>query len=106
MAKMVMNWAEFDLIIYTDDSTSNGNKNGGAGIVFMKEPLEEVDVIHTVSIPASKWCSFFQAEIKAIAFALKNQELKTVRIASEHPSRESSTLAHPYYARTKQKKTS
>ena len=54
--------------------------------MFTKEPPEKVKIIHTVSIPAGRWCSSFQAEIKAIAFALEevaqDQELKTVRIMS------------------------
>ena len=39
MANLAANWPEFDITIYTDGSTSNGNENGGAGIVFTKRPL-------------------------------------------------------------------
>ena len=71
MANLAANWTEFDLTIYKDGSTSNGNKNAGAGILFTKEPSKKVEVIHTVSIPLVGGARLFKQRSKLLRLRWK-----------------------------------
>ena len=59
------------VIIYIDDLTIDGNATGGGGILVSTGHPSDPTVHLSYAIPAGKWCSSFQAEMKAVKKALE-----------------------------------
>ena len=58
-----------DIVIWTDGSVAESNKNGGSGILIQDIQNQQDDV--KVSLPAGKILSSYRTEAVAIIFALK-----------------------------------
>jgi ribonuclease HI len=62
---------EYDVVIYTDGSASEGRSDGGAGCVVTRGGYREPEVVETIEVPAGRVCSSFQAEMVALREALR-----------------------------------
>ena len=82
---------EYDVVIYTDGSASEGRSDGGAGCVITRGSYREPEVVETREVPAGRVCSSFQAEMVALREALRwlreNEEVwNRARILSDSQS--------------------
>jgi hypothetical protein len=82
---------EFDLVVYTDGSAVEGNKDGGAGVVVTSGSVDYPVVLDKVNVAAGRWCSSFQAELVGLKEAIRwltrhIEEWSSVRIASDSQS--------------------
>ena len=59
-------WNTFDLIVYTDGSATSGTGTGGGGYVVTTVHPSDPQVLRYFAILTGKWCSSYQAEIKAV----------------------------------------
>ena len=94
-------WNTFDLVVYTDGSATSGTETGGGGIVVTTGHSSDPQVPRYFALPTGKWCSSYQAEIKAVVKALQVIQAKVhfqkarivsdsqavlLRIQATHPS--------------------
>ena len=64
-------WNTFDLVVYTDESVTNGTGTGSDEIVVTTDHPSDPQNLRSFAIPTGKWCSFYQTEIKAVVEALQ-----------------------------------
>ena len=83
-------WNTFDLVVYTDGSATSGTGTGGGGIIVTTGHPSNPQVLHYFAIPTGKWCSSYQAEIKAVVKALQviqvEVHVQKARIVSDSQS--------------------
>ena len=94
-------WNTFDLVVYTNGSATSGTGTDGGGIVVTTGHPSDPQVLRYFSIPTGKWCSSYQAEIKAVVKALQviqaevhvqkarivsDSQAVLLRIQATHPS--------------------
>ena len=87
--------------MYTDGSATSGTETGGGGIVVTTDHPSDPQVLRYFAIPTGKWCSSYQAEIKAVVKALQviqaevhvqkarivsDSQTVLLRIQATHPS--------------------
>ena len=73
----------YDFMIYTDGSVEEGRSNGGSGCVVKDR---DGRTIETVKRPVGKVCWSCQAELKAIASALKEGWNEARKISNSQAS--------------------
>ena len=77
------------MTIYTDGSALTGNTNGGGGILVTSGPPSDPQVHQSHAVPAGRWCSSFQAEMKAVVVALEvieDAQWKECRLVTDSQS--------------------
>ena len=88
--RLAKDWTSYDLTIYTDGSTANSTATGWGGIMLTDRHPSNPTIQHSYAIPAGKWCSSYQAEMKAIKKALQiiqtEESPKKVWIVSDSQS--------------------
>ena len=71
LQRLEESWNTFDLVVYTDGSATSGTGTGGGGIFVTTSHPSDPQVLRYFAIPTGKWCSSYQAEIKAVVKALQ-----------------------------------
>ena len=83
-------WDSYDATIHTDGAATHGKKNSNSVIIVTSGPQVTQRVHRQSTVPASKWCSSFQAEEKAVRTALnmvqEDVSLHKVQIVSDSMS--------------------
>ena len=83
-------WNTFDLVLYTNGSATSGTGTGGGEIVVTTGHPSDPQVLRYFAIPTGKWCSSYQAEIKAVVKALQviqaEVHVQEARIVSDSQS--------------------
>ena len=64
--RIVKDWSQSDLIIYSDGLATNGTAIGGVGILATAGNPSKHTIHHSCDMPVGTWCSSFQAEMMAI----------------------------------------
>ena len=90
LQRLEEDWNTFDLVVYTDRSATSGTETGGGGIVVTTGHPSDPQVLRSFAIPTGKWCSSYQAEMKAVVKALQviqaEELVQKARIVSDSQS--------------------